>query len=207
MVVKAADAISKMINKMNSNQILAVLNACFNNDLQQHPAIEIISTEFVKHAKDYDLETLAKGFLKITLLGHRSKILSKYVFEQYVKTYHDQVKKYKEEENLLLPTEGDAKPAPLINYKVIHLQECLVLAIWGVTNQLRASLKSSVSLDELLTLIPVHLESSDPLVNKLAESINGQLKPYSLFPKIQAKPIAETNLPSKLKEFYMHFKQ
>jgi hypothetical protein len=97
LLLKATEAISKMISKLKPEQLISLLNSCFTNNLHRHAAIEIISTEFVKKGKGFDLETLSKGFFKISLLGHRSKILSKYVFEEFVKRYHDQAKKYKEE--------------------------------------------------------------------------------------------------------------
>lgn len=84
-----------MISQLKPEQLISLLNSCYNNDLHSHPAIEIISTEFVKKGKGFDLETLSKGFFKISLLGHRSKILAKYVFEEFVKRYHDQARRYK----------------------------------------------------------------------------------------------------------------
>lgn len=161
-----------MISKLKSEQLISLLNSCFANDLYQHTAIEIISTEFVKKGKEFTLETLGKGFFKISLLGHRSKILAKYVFDEYVKKYHDQVKRYKEEENLLLPTEGNISPSAISNIKIMHLQECLLITIWGVLHHLGPNLKSSINLEDLLTLIPVQLESTDPLALKIATKIN-----------------------------------
>ena len=44
-----------MISKLKADQLMSLLSACFNNNLYQHSSIEIISTEFVKKGKEYDL--------------------------------------------------------------------------------------------------------------------------------------------------------
>lgn len=55
--------------------------------------------------------------------------------------YHNELKRYKEEDTFLLPTEDD-KPSEVLNLKQIHLQECLVMMIWTLTTQLGDKLKS-----------------------------------------------------------------
>ena len=121
--VKVAESISKQISKLKADQIMQIINSCFSNELKNHSIVEIISTEFVKQGKSLALQQLAKGFFKITLLGHRSKILAKYVFEQFSKQYHSLSKQYKEEDTFLLPTESQQQSSGFApNFKLIHLQ-------------------------------------------------------------------------------------
>jgi hypothetical protein len=56
------------------------------------------------------------------------------------------VRKYKEDENLLLPTEGNILPSAISNIKITHLQECLLITIWGVVHHFGANLKSAINL-------------------------------------------------------------
>lgn len=65
---------------------------------------------------------MGKAFFKITLLGHRSKILTKFIFQEYHERYHNDQKKYKDEGNFLLPTDSKVESIPQMNMKQIHLQ-------------------------------------------------------------------------------------
>ncbi len=76
------------------------------------------------------------------------------------------------------------------------------MTIWALTVQLGDRLKSEIKLDDLLTLIPVRLDSMDPLAIELSAIINHSLDQYSFFPKIQWL-FSPTAFPmGRLKEFY-----
>lgn len=93
------------------------------------------------------------------------------------------MKQYKEEGVFLLPTEQKVTPLAM-NFKQIYLQECLLMALWSVTRQLGSRLEKDIDLVKLLDLIPLKIESGDPLAMELAININAYLKPFSMFPKI-----------------------
>jgi hypothetical protein len=52
----------------------------------------MIATSVVKMGMGYKLEELAHVLLKTTILGYRSKVLSRYLFERYRKEYRKLMK-------------------------------------------------------------------------------------------------------------------
>jgi hypothetical protein len=148
------------------------------------------------------LEILGKSLFKLTILGHRSKILAKYVFEQFSKKYLDAMKRYKEEGVFLLPTEEVVEPVQM-NFNQIYLQECLLMTLWAVLNQLGARTDKEIDLIAMLEIFPVKIESADPLALELSLNINAALKDSGLFPKISCPLLNAENFPAgRLKEFY-----
>ncbi len=85
-----------MIEKLRAQELIQLLNTYYENDVRDQSIIEILSTEIVKKAAEYDLETLGKSLFKLTLLNHRSKVLAKYIFKEFESRYHSEMKMYKE---------------------------------------------------------------------------------------------------------------
>ena len=79
------------------------------------------------------------------------------------------------------------------------------MTLWSVNKQLGDHLPEVIKLDHVLELIPVKIESADPLALELTLNINTSLKKYSLFPKITNNNTDSANFPlGRLKEFYRH---
>jgi hypothetical protein len=57
----------------------------------------------------------------------------------------------------------------------MHLQECLLLVLWATIKQLGENLKKEINLEQLLTLIPVKIESTEPLAIELSLNISFML--------------------------------
>lgn len=85
-----------MVNNMKSYELAELLTVFYNNDVRDKEIIEILSTAIVKKGSEFDLETLAKSLFQLTVLGHSSKVLGKYVFNQFDRKYQDEMKRYKE---------------------------------------------------------------------------------------------------------------
>lgn len=98
------------------------------------------------------------------------------------------MKKYKEEGAFLLPTEEEVVPQTL-NFKQIYLQECLLMVMWSVIRQSKDVLEKEIGTMKIMEIIPVKLQSRDPLPIELSRNINAALKSYSLFPKITSLPL------------------
>lgn len=173
-----------MIEKLRAQELIQLLNTYYENDVRDQSIIEILSTEIVKKAAEYDLETLGKSLFKLTLLNHRSKVLAKYIFKEFESRYHSEMKIYKEEDVFLLPTEDKVQAVMGMNFKQIHLQECLLMMLWSINRQLEENLPNEVNMNSLLELIPLKIESGDPLAMELALNINSALKNFDFFPKI-----------------------
>ena len=58
---------------------------------------------------------------KMTLLGYRSRMMSKMVLQEFIQKYHELSKYYRNNQVLLLPTEIKETTMGL-NFKEIHLQ-------------------------------------------------------------------------------------
>lgn len=65
--------------------------------------LEMVSTAIVKIGNGFKLEELSQLLYRITVMGHKSKVFSKYVFQRYVKEYRKLMKEYKETKIQLIP--------------------------------------------------------------------------------------------------------
>lgn len=112
---------------------------------------------------------MAKALFQLTVLGHSSKMMSKYVFQEFYQKYQDQMKKYKEEGAFLLPTEEEQPKIDFkMNFKQTYLQECLVLVLWATVKQTKQTLDKDIGIMKMMEMIPVKLESKDPLPIELS---------------------------------------
>lgn len=64
------------------------------------------------------------------------------------------------------------------------------MTLWSTVTQIPHALREEVNLEDMLTIMPLWSESSDPIVLKIIKTINSNLKQYNLFPKIGSTPSA-----------------
>ena len=100
---------SKYLNKnaLSHEEIKTLMTSIYENypfyKVESRGNImEMIATSIVKMGEGFKLEELTELYLRTTLLGHRSKIFSKYVFERYQKEYKNLMKQYKSEKVQLI---------------------------------------------------------------------------------------------------------
>jgi len=73
--------------------------------------------------------------------------------------------------------------------KQIYLQECLLMTLWAVNKQLGSELEHTIDLEEMLLIIPIKMQSLDPLAIELAVNLNSALKDFSFLPKISLSSV------------------
>ena len=172
LLCKMVEVVTKMLDRLRAEEVVNLVDCYYENQINQRSLLQVLSTQIIKRGSDYTIQTLGKCFFKLTLLGHRSKIATKYVLQQYHVRYHSTFKKYREEEVFLLPSEGESEEVGNLNFKQIYLQECLLMTLWSIARQFGKELDKNIEMMKMFQLIPVKVESGDPLAIQLALNIN-----------------------------------
>lgn len=133
LLTKFAASLVAFLPKLKVEELTRVIDTFYANEIDKNEmkVAEVVAAEMVKRGRECGLELLGKAYFKLSLLGHKSKTLSKFVFEQYQARYHSEMKRLAEEETFLLPTD-QPQIFSTVNLRQIHLQECLVMAIWSL---------------------------------------------------------------------------
>lgn len=75
----------------------------------------MISTAIVKIGDGFKLEELSQLLFKTTVMGHRSRVFSKYVFQRYLKEYRKLMKEYKESKIQLIPDKSSKSSKNIVD--------------------------------------------------------------------------------------------
>ena len=55
LIIKLANAITKMIDKLKPSELIQLVNCYYDNDIRDQSLLEILSTEIIRKGKEYDL--------------------------------------------------------------------------------------------------------------------------------------------------------
>ena len=93
---RLAQVLSQFLPKMEVFELLNLLDTYFSNCLPEKEPLEVLATELVKRGHEASLTDLGKAFFRLTLMGHRSKILATFCLNKNAEAYHPEEKRVQE---------------------------------------------------------------------------------------------------------------
>ena len=92
---------------LNSKQTLQLINILYRNHVSDVNLLEFLSGEIIKNKEMLSLGEITQAVFKVFLLGYRSGVLVRVLFDEQKKKYHETRKKILNQDIQLLTGKTD----------------------------------------------------------------------------------------------------